>query len=439
MIVQGWAWGVFYLAIFVGFHHVQVVAQDNWCATEGVLEGRLPQIDYTDSDTTGTSLTVQQKTDLEVLFSSNGPVVTVWSQYLDNTQLCTPSEIANTYSLCQDRAAAFEALETHENKVKADISIIQNMINTLVAPGDTTLRTKLEVTLALLQDILALIERQEPHFLTGFDCVSDEQCTEGRRNICAGCTCVECETNADCSAKDLQKPFCKPSSGMQVCGDPHIKQSIRGANQKLCYDIVGAAGKLYEFLDDNGMEIIAKFISGGNSSDTSLVDYVSDIYIKMEHVQIHFESRLISVHEVGKPVEKFRWATGRITTSIGWIDVSKKQVKVYLMDGATTVHVIRKGLSRKVPFLNFGVVEQHGLSYKATGIMGSLGNEAEFVSEEGKQMLSWSGHRFPVGGGENICLKVDPFYEDKFNKLLERFQIDDIKIDEEVDDVNSTY
>ncbi|CAH1792655.1 unnamed protein product, partial [Owenia fusiformis] len=130
-------------------------------------------------------------------------------------------------------------------------------------------------------------------------------------------------------------------------------------------------------------------------------------------------------------------ATGRIITSIGWIAVSKKQVKVYLMDGETTIHVIRKGLSRVVPFLNFGVVEQHGMSHKATGIMGSIGNEAEIVLEDGKQMLSWSGHRFPVGGGKNICLKVDPFYEDKFNKLLERFQVDGIKTaGEDDEDVN---
>ncbi|CAH1792654.1 unnamed protein product, partial [Owenia fusiformis] len=156
--------------------------------------------------------------------------------------------------------AAFRSLKDYEFITNVAIRITRNIINTLVAPGGATLKTKLEGIFALMQDILALIKRQKPYFLTGFDCLSDEQCTDRRRNICVGCTCFECGTNADCSAKDTQKPFCKPSSGMQVCGDPHIKQSIRGANQKLCYDIMGAAGKFYVFLNDNGMEIIAKFI-----------------------------------------------------------------------------------------------------------------------------------------------------------------------------------
>ncbi|CAH1776429.1 unnamed protein product [Owenia fusiformis] len=91
-----------------------------------------------------------------------------------------------------------------------------------------------------------------PKFLErkGLKCFKDDDCSGGVcKDDCSAC--VQCRTNNDCT--DPIKPNCiNNGAGIMVCGDPHISQTIPGADhRRLCYDFVGKPGSEYLFLRDH--------------------------------------------------------------------------------------------------------------------------------------------------------------------------------------------
>ncbi|CAH1800710.1 unnamed protein product, partial [Owenia fusiformis] len=124
-------------------------------------------------------------------------------------------------------------------------------------------------------------------------------------------------------------------------------------------------------------------------SKTELVEYVNDLTITVGDVVIQLTPQNIKIKKSGNATTIIRWAIQEISNDVGWISVSRKQAKVYLREGDTTVNVIRKGLSRNTSFLNFGISEVNGLSKKAGGILGSIANEAVFI--QGSNTTTGSG------------------------------------------------
>ncbi|CAH1795922.1 unnamed protein product [Owenia fusiformis] len=238
-----------------------------------------------------------------------------------------------------------------------------------------------------------------------------------------------CTSDADCSHEPFKKT-CRVqpnSAGIRVCGDPHIRQTIKNSDRPLCYDFVGQPGKTYLFIKDKDFEITSRFIDSNTIDDAGkLVEYISSVKIKKGPVAMTFDPNTINIALDGKPIEKTKWTMGKKELPGGiWMTIDKKKANVFLDDGNTTVNIIRKGASRGSPFLNFGLSEKV-ISTEANGILGDLRNKVVYTpGAYGKNgTIRWAGVSFPVHDDGTTCLKLDPFYELKFNILLQIFQVD---------------
>ncbi|CAH1792457.1 unnamed protein product [Owenia fusiformis] len=257
---------------------------------------------------------------------------------------------------------------------------------------------------------------------------NDLVCSWKRNWICKGLIPGSCASDADCSREPFKKT-CRVqlnSAGIRVCGDPHIRQTIKNSERPLCYDFAGKPGKTYLFLKDNDFEITARFMdSNVTNADSKLVEYISLVNIKKGPVFMTFDLDTITIAVEGKPIEKIRWAMGKIALPGMWMTTDKKRANVFLDDGNTTVNIIRKGASPGHTFLNFGLLE-NVMSTEANGILGDLRNKLVYTpSAYGKSgTIRWAGVSFPVHDDGTTCLKMDPFYELKFNTPLQIFQVD---------------
>ncbi|CAH1786702.1 unnamed protein product [Owenia fusiformis] len=398
----------------------------DWCSSRNDINTRLVAfLFYHNTDFAGTSFQVQE------FEGVMGMLLNYYPSELGDT-LCTQADILALS--CEQRqmrfSQTFEVISFLEDE---DVPGLKNFIVTL-----ESLQTKTSADFALLdrmRDSLGVLELTRrflyfynPKFSEGKECLANGQCPTSAPH-CVDCSCHQCRDGNDC--REPGKLTCRSNrAGMMVCGDPHIKQTIKGTNQKLCYDILGAAGRSYLLLDDNGIKIVSKFITGENSSNSEgWAEYVSDLSITVDGVHIKFNTKFISVTEPGKPTLMHNWLISTIYTSAGWMAASKKQVNVYIRDGETTVNVIRKGLSREVPFLNFGSSELHELSANAGGILGSIANNAKLVKDGAKDLVHWNRAMIPVKNDSKVCLHVDPFYQAKLNSLLERFIVKEEKLE----------
>ncbi|CAH1776760.1 unnamed protein product [Owenia fusiformis] len=173
-------------------------------------------------------------------------------------------------------------------------------------------------------------------------------------------------------------------------------------------------------------EITSRFMdSNSTNADSKLVEYINLVNIKKGPVVMTFDPDTITIAVEGKPIEKIRWAMGKIALPGMWMTTGKKRANVFLDDGNTTVNIIRKGASPGHTFLNFGLLE-NVMSTEANGILGDLRNKVVYTPRAyGKSgTIRWAGVSFPVHDDGTTCLKMDPFYELKFNTLLQIFQVD---------------
>ncbi|CAH1795921.1 unnamed protein product, partial [Owenia fusiformis] len=245
--------------------------------------------------------------------------------------------------------------------------------------------------------------------------------------------CRVCTSDVDCSHEPFKKT-CRVqpnSAGIRVCGDPHIRQTIKNSDRPLCYDFVGQPGKTYLFIKDKDFEITSRFVdNNATDDDGKLVEYISSVNIKKGPVAMTFDLNTINIAIEGKQIEKTKWTMGKKALPGGiWMTIDKKKANVFLDDGNTTVNIIRKGASRGNPFLNFGLSEKQSSRQaikKAFYIAGDLRNKVVYApGASGKNgTIRWAGVSFPVHDDGTTCLKLDPFYELKFNILLQIFQVD---------------
>ncbi|CAH1800718.1 unnamed protein product [Owenia fusiformis] len=375
--------------------------QPNLCNTQFIIRAETISITYTSDDITNT------------IVGNDADKATKLT-----TTLFNPTGI---------RKAEVQIINNHLTTINEDINFFQSVLDVLeqsVADEDLALKTKIQGSIQFYEDLKQYLTYKLTVLPIGYECFDDSNCP----NVCVDCVCHRCRDNADC-ANEPGKPNCRPNqSGVTICGDPHISQSITGSDKNFCYDFIGEQGKSYLFLDDFGIEIVARLSEGdGNSSNAELVEYVNDLTITVGGVVIQLTPQNIKIKESGTPTRIIRWAIQEISNDVGWISVSRKQAKVYLREGDTTVNVIRKGLLRHTSFLNFGISEVNGLSKKAGGIVGSIANEAVFIQGSNTttgsgDFISWSGIMVPVNIDSKLCLKVDPMYEYKLNKQFEKFQ-----------------
>ncbi|CAH1792754.1 unnamed protein product, partial [Owenia fusiformis] len=271
---------------------------------------------------------------------------------------------------------------------------------------------------------LDLVQRKIEAEMEKFECVTDGDCPSNadlpeRIHCKSDCMCHECRNNTDCKHP---KPKCNENSDdIMVCGDPHIKQTIRGTDRRFCYDIYGAPDSTYLYLHDDDFDVRSTLISVV-ANDGELAKYVGSIRITKGRVVIRIDPYYVRVDDNGK-VTRQQWKYGELKFDNGHEMVvfdSDTTLKVVLGDGKFI------DVWRHDNFMSFDITELSGLSNSATGIMGSIGVNAVFKPNDGDNetgTLDWQGSSIPLIKAK-YCWKIEQKFEDQFTKLLDTFKVD---------------
>ncbi|CAH1781430.1 unnamed protein product, partial [Owenia fusiformis] len=262
--------------------------------------------------------------------------------------------------------------------------------------------------------------------LSGLECFKDDLGCEGRHHtFCKpDCRCSECRTNDDCNEPD--RPNCRNNrAGIMICGDPHISQTIKGAeHRRLCYDFVGKPGSAYLFFRDHEIDVKTTFIEDEDANHESFVDYIGQINVTRKDIKISISpDQVILITSECETI--YQWKEDTVNLAGGLMMIGKKQIRVYFNNDTVELIVTRKGRAKGTPFLNFGVTERAGLSTNAGGIMGWIGNKAVYKDEGPHSGYITLGEvTIPVYDNKDGCLKIDEEYLDKFSSILHLFEMD---------------
>ncbi|CAH1792755.1 unnamed protein product, partial [Owenia fusiformis] len=148
---------------------------------------------------------------------------------------------------------------------------------------------------------------------TGVKCLTDSHCPSDanfpERIYCkSDCKCHECRNEGDCKHP---KPKCNENDDeIMVCGDPHIKQTIRGTDRRFCYNIYGSPDSTYLYLHDKDFDVRSTLISV-IAHDGELAKYVGSIRITKGRVVIRIDPYIVRVDDNGK-VTKQLWKYGEL-------------------------------------------------------------------------------------------------------------------------------
>ncbi|CAH1780309.1 unnamed protein product, partial [Owenia fusiformis] len=382
-------------------------------------------------------------------------------------------------NICEGFAAVSSQIEGLIREIKNDITFYKQVIEALGNNDkNKILLGKLTSSIKFyFDDIQKLLEYSLSHCKQiavdeGLECVTNSMCRSHPFKTCdkTDCKCYQCKEDSDCKHQAYRK-FCRSNmQGILVCGDPHVSQSIKGTGEKLCYDFIGQPGQSYLFLQENGLEVTSKFISipGDNDIPGKLTEYVDELTIRQDGVKISITPTLITAMQPLGPTLILDWLGGAKTrthmTQLGKIDLTGKQCNINLKNGKTMINgqemyngeirinIVRKGMARGRPFLNFGITDITGLPPDAKGIMGCLSNEVVFdiksaqprldpqnnqhnqhnmdsilqrYNQHNVSTITWSGRTFSVHRDKKSCWKIDEKSLQQFNSILQKFLIHD--------------
>ncbi|CAH1793740.1 unnamed protein product [Owenia fusiformis] len=403
---------------------------EDWCEIESKLKSDIASfIAYSQADIVGTTLqNLPDGATLAFEYGANGVAANTWRGYLTGNG-CTRATF-KTYS-CLQFHQAHEFFTVKVNKATADITFLNRVHAALVGGNDVQLKNKVISSVfyftklrAFLQHLMLLLAKGSAYG-PGHQCISNTMCPT-KYPLCktTDCKCHECQAENDCTSKYKNKHLCVTNkAGLMVCGDPHVKQSVKGSDRWFCYDFVGVPGERYAFLNDGDFHISTTFINAKDGENR--VDFVSDLDVDYSGVNIHFSPSSVVIKEPGQEPRNVKWNIGTVSVPHGYINMTRKRADFILNEGETKINVIRRGFAKKHPFLNFGLTQSKHIGDAAGGIMGSISNTVEFspnVAGDGG-IIEWLGNRVPVHEDSKYCLKVDKTFTTKFNGLLEKFRI----------------
>ncbi|CAH1781440.1 unnamed protein product, partial [Owenia fusiformis] len=262
--------------------------------------------------------------------------------------------------------------------------------------------------------------------LSGLECFKDDLgCDYRHRPFCKpDCRCSECRDDNDCN--EPSRPNCRNNqAGIMICGDPHISQTIKGADhRRLCYDFLGKPGSAYLFFRDYEIDIKTTFIENEDANLESFVDYIGQINVTRSDIEISISPDQVILRTL-ECETIYPWKEDTVKLEGGLMMTGKKQVRVYLNNNTVELVVTRKGRAKGTNFLNFGVTEKTGMTINAGGVMGWIGNKAVYKNEGPHSGYITLGEvTIPVYDNKDGCLKIDEAYLDKFSSILHLFEMD---------------
>ncbi|CAH1777567.1 unnamed protein product, partial [Owenia fusiformis] len=241
--------------------------------------------------------------------------------------------------------------------------------------------------------------------------------------------CHECVSNNDCNEKG--KPFCKPheSTGIMVCGDPHVRQTIKGVanGYKFCYNFWGEPGETYLFLKQQNLEIQSTFIEasttqGGNKN---IAMFVGDFLLRQGSSLIYINTDHVLIKDRGKE-NKYKWDEAYIMLSIGYVHISGNHINIMMNDDHLVIAVMRAERKKhKGSYLNFGISETSALDDDAGGIMGSIGRHASLkrARHATTGIVKWLDLEIEVERISHKCWHVTRESQPIFIKKLDIFKV----------------
>ncbi|CAH1782256.1 unnamed protein product [Owenia fusiformis] len=260
--------------------------------------------------------------------------------------------------------------------------------------------------------------------LSGLECFKDDLGCDGRPFCKSDCRCSECRDDNDCN--EPSRPNCRNNlAGIMICGDPHISQTIKGADhRRLCYDFVGKPGSAYLFFRDHEIDIKTTFIENEDAIHESFVDYIGHINVTRKGIDISISPDEV-ILRTSECETIYPWKEDTVKLEGELMMIGKKQIHVYFNNDTVELVVTRKGRAKGTTFLNFGVTEKTGQSIYAGGVMGWIGNEAVYKDEGPHSGYITLGEvTIPVYDNKDGCLRIDEAYLDKFSSILHLFEMD---------------